>query len=130
MRPLRRIRDNPIVLLAVAVVALVAWIVIDQVTPARRPKPVDQADLQVVAEYGAAHPVHLGMVAPEPAAGANPSSISIAVLPKLKPGMSRVEIERLIGPPTAERIHPVTAADGRLTYRTAYNLAEPDLPMT
>ncbi len=55
---------------------------------------------------------------------------STEALPKLKPGMTRVEVEEILGPPAADALHPVTVNEGRVTYRTAYALAEPDAPLT
>jgi hypothetical protein len=34
--------------------------------------------------------------------------------------MSRIEVEGLIGPPTADQVLPLMVADGRVTYQTAY----------
>jgi hypothetical protein len=46
--------------------------------------------------------------------------------------MKRVEVESFLGPPTPDRIQPVTMHDGRMTYSTAYELALSDIgpPMT
>jgi hypothetical protein len=51
-------------------------------------------------------------------------------IPKLKPGMTRREVEGLLGPPPAEHVQPVVVREGRLTYHTAYQLTEPDIPAT
>jgi hypothetical protein len=45
---------------------------------------------------------------------------------KLKPGMSRAEVESVIGPPLANGVQPVTQTDGRLTYWGSYTLLRPD----
>jgi hypothetical protein len=39
---------------------------------------------------------------------------------KLKPGMTRSEVEGLVGAPDPERIYPATVADGVVTYSTSY----------
>jgi hypothetical protein len=44
--------------------------------------------------------------------------------------MTRVEVERLIGPPDPDQIQAVTETNGRLTYCTAYELEESKVPMT
>ena len=44
--------------------------------------------------------------------------------------MTRVEVETLLGPPGADDVSPVFTADGRTTYRMAYELADPDTPPT
>jgi hypothetical protein len=38
----------------------------------------------------------------------------------LKTGMSRTEVEWLVGAPLAPNIHPATQVDGSITYRTSY----------
>jgi hypothetical protein len=50
---------------------------------------------------------------------ANPQVIA-RVLHKLKPGMTRTEVEGLVGRPAPHDVHPATVADGRVTYRACY----------
>jgi hypothetical protein len=139
MRVLGRIRDNPIVLLAVAVIALVAWVAVDLMTSAPKKRVGDQAasDDEVPPLVISGHTLRVppAPIPDDEGVGlgvglTDAPSIPLAVLPKLKPGMSRAQVETLVGLPAPERIHPVTASDGRLTYRTAYDLAGADLPMT
>jgi hypothetical protein len=135
MRVLSRIRDNPLVLLTVAVIALVAWVAIDLTTTAPKKQPVDPA---AASDDAADHDLNRLTLRVPPApipvdavvAITDTPTVPLTVLPKLKPGMSRVQVETLIGLPVAERIQPVTASEGRLTYRTAYDLGEADPPMT
>jgi hypothetical protein len=42
------------------------------------------------------------------------------VLQQLKPGMTRAQVEEIVGAPAANDIHPVTIADGKATYHTTY----------
>jgi len=41
-------------------------------------------------------------------------------LPKLKLGMTRTEVERLVGVPIPQDIHPASATGGKITYRMSY----------
>ncbi len=50
-------------------------------------------------------------------------------LPKLKPGMTRVEVEGLVGIPAPQDTHPATVSGARVTYRTSYE-ADLELPTT
>jgi hypothetical protein len=49
------------------------------------------------------------------------------VLPKLKPGMTRAEVEVLVGLPAPDDIHPATVSEGRVIYHMSY---EADLEPT
>jgi hypothetical protein len=62
----------------------------------------------------------------EPKSKLNPQDTA-QKLQKLKPGMTRTEVEVLVGVPAAEDIHPALVLDGRVTYFTAYeaDLASP-----
>jgi hypothetical protein len=42
------------------------------------------------------------------------------LLPKLKPGMTRTEVEGLIGAPAPADLHPAAVAQGKVTYSTTY----------
>jgi hypothetical protein len=42
------------------------------------------------------------------------------VLAKLKPGMTRAEVEGVLGTPGPQDIHPATISDGIVTYNTTY----------
>lgn len=115
MRFIRFTRRHPIALLAVIAVAFVAWVWWDALprevdptlaeapwpAPPRRtlPRPVAVAD--TVAEFS---------LPPETG----------PMLAKLKPGMSRAEVEKLVGAPAAHNVSPATVHDGRVTYHTAY----------
>ena len=58
------------------------------------------------------------------------STASVVALPALKPGMTRAEVEGLLGLPPADQIQGVTVNEGRMTYRTTYELSEQGVPMT
>lgn len=50
----------------------------------------------------------------------NPAGLSLDVLPMLQPGMSRAEVEDVVGLPPSVGVDPIDLAGGRATYRTAY----------
>ena len=56
--------------------------------------------------------------------------VTVGMLPKLKPGMTRIEVEQLLGPPAADQLQPVTQTNGSPTYCTAYELIDSEIPMT
>jgi hypothetical protein len=135
MKLLLPIRENPVLILCGALVALIAWMAVDllKAPPVKKPVAEPQA---LVDEYqprpkpptiapppGGIQPVAL----PDPPGNRMVSSL---VLPHVKPGMKRVEVENYLGPPTADRIQPVRDDNGRLTYSTAYELGDIDPPMT
>jgi hypothetical protein len=124
MRVLEMIRRNPAAVLAVVTAAILGWVAAGVLNPPPQ-------KLLPPPEGG---PVPVPMLAREiplpPPAPRATAPVAVEVLPKLRPGMTRVEVEGMLGPPTADALHPVTVAEGRLTYRTAYELAEPDVPAT
>jgi hypothetical protein len=124
MRLLRPIRENPLIVLGVAVVVLIAWIAIDLSKGPLAPAHTSLGQTDFV-ELALPLPPQALML---PAPGAAP--VSVAVLPKLRPGMTRAEVEDLLGPPTADRVEPVTIQNGRMRYRTTYELDDPGVPMT
>jgi hypothetical protein len=136
MRVLRHIRDNPILVLTVAVVGLITWVAADLLIP---PSPKEVSILPDSLQFsppprllpgpGAMADAPEGIALAQMTAQRN-LPVQAAVLPKLKAGMTRLEVEEILGPPIPDRIQPVTASEGRLTYLTAYELADPGPPMT
>jgi len=142
----RLIRENPIVVLSVALLALAGWVAVDLAnTPAPRKKQAavsDQAAEELPfppnlsnpapATSGSSAAGGIGLV-PDPLAIMLPpgnTAVSVLLLPRLKPGMKRVEVENFLGPPTADRIQPVTVNNGRFTYCTGYELDDLGPAMT
>jgi hypothetical protein len=124
MRALDPVRKNPVAALCVVVAGVVGWVAAtvahNPVDPQRHGPPVPPEQISTSA-------VELPLPPPLPTARAVPADL----LPKIKPGMTRVEVEVVLGPPTSESLHPAFLADnGRLTYRMAYDIAEPDAPAT
>jgi hypothetical protein len=115
MRFLRLIRRHPLALLGAIAVAFVVWLWRDAL-------PTRQADLTEAETHVPRSPRR---VLPPPAehgvvSDLLPPSDAAPKLAKLKPGMSRAEVEQLVGPPAAHHVSPATVADGRVTYHTAY----------
>ena len=111
MRPLHYLRRNPLVILGAFAAAFAVWVWWDSAPD------VPQPELQG-GPSGA-----LVRVLPIPTLtevdGIAPGQVTAQALPKLKPGMTRTEVEGLVGAPAAD-ISPATVADGRVTYRMTY----------
>lgn len=105
MRLLEPVRRYPVAVLAVVAVAFVSWVWWDALPS--KPEPAT---------------LPTGLIPlPQPpvvsTSAEDPHQFTVA-LPKLKPGMLRAEVERLVGAP--ESIHPATVTGDRVTYHTAY----------
>jgi hypothetical protein len=123
MQVLQRIRNNPIVVLGVMAAALFTWVVLDYLAATNKSETVTQISNTKLKKFNHELPEPPSLPLP-----VRPSSVDM--LPKVKPGMTRVEVERLIGPPKPDQIQAVTETNGRLTYCTAYELEEAKAPMT
>lgn len=110
MRFLRTLRQHPLALLAAVAVAFVGWVWWDAL-PAR--DPVAQSTLD------AAGPIYTRDL-PVPPEFPDEESDPTRGIPKLKPGMTRAEVEKLVGGPVDNRVSPATVTDGRVTYHAAY----------
>jgi len=122
MKTLQGIRNYPIVVLTVMATALFTWIFLETQSK-RNPdsaKPIPDSRLRKLEIHPPEPPRLLVQIRPVP----------VEILSKVKPGMTRVEVERLIGPPNPDQIQAVTETNGRLTYSTAYELEESKVPMT
>lgn len=102
MRLLEPVRQYPVALLAVVALAFVSWVWWDALPAAapqvpHMPPEMSRFDVSIAPSESAAF---------------------ATVLPKLKPGMTRAEVEHLAGAP--ENIHPATVTGDRVTYHTAY----------
>lgn len=110
MRLLRAIRQYPLVLLGIVAVAFVGWVWWDAL-PARDPKGPENSDLLTLR-------TNVLMAIPE---DAEPKPVEpTRGIPKLKPGMTRAEVEKLVGGPVENHVSPATVTDGRVTYHAAY----------
>ncbi len=128
MRLLRFVRQRPIALLSVFAVAFVVWLWRDSVSPPPA-GAVPKLELKTVAvSVTDADWVPPRRLPPGVEVTANGKAPAQA-LSKLKPGMTRAEVEGLVGVPLPIDISPVTVADGRVTYHTTYE-ADPEPPPT
>lgn len=126
MRILDPIRNNPVAALCVVAAGVAGWLGSSLLRP----------DPQPVARYAdtlappPASSVSVSVAFDELATEEQHQRIAPDVLPRLRPGMTRVEIEGLLGPPAPTSLQPVAVDGRRTTYQTAYELAEPDPPHT
>jgi hypothetical protein len=119
MRPFRLLSKHPLVLLAVVAVAFVGWIwrdALPQRDPAasggpsvRRAVPQPFDDSLTVADVLVADVNELRL---PPDAAHNIS--------KLRTGMTRAEVEKLVGAPAPDRVSAAVVSDGRVTYHAIY----------
>lgn len=107
------LRHYPLVLLAVVAVAFVGWIWWD----AKPRAPVDAVGRLDVSGPGK-RVESMDATIEDPTAPPDPTPVR--GISRLKPGMTRAEVEKLVGLPDADRVYPVTVADGRATYHAAY----------
>jgi hypothetical protein len=111
MRLLRWFRDNPIVLLVVALAGFGAWIVSDLTSPpARRPTVTGANELGHLTKPLPPPPTPDGRTVPR------------GTLAQLKPGMSRVEVDELLGTPQPDHLGPITVQDGCPIYLVTYKV--------
>ncbi len=144
MRVLHHIRNNPVTAACVVLVGLNLWIarqLLDVGARPQKPRVVyvpqnSQAIKRQAIPVPTVSTFTADVVAPEvdqtqpQNLGHSSSVVSATALPKLKAGMTRAEVEGLLGTPPADQIHAVTVNEDRITYRTTYELTESDLPMT
>ncbi|AMV30451.1 hypothetical protein VT84_39020 [Gemmata sp. SH-PL17] len=114
MRPLQFLKRHPITALGALVLVFVVWIGLDLRKP--NSESTEAAPFPVGTAF-----LTKRFPAPPEFEYAKPSPQGTAqVLPKLKPGMTRIEVEGLVGAPVSSDVHPAMVAGGRITYHTAY----------
>jgi hypothetical protein len=119
MRLLRWLRDHPVALFVVVAAGLGAWIASDLNRP---PPPRPLSGTEEVSQ--------LTITAPELPALPRPGSVvPIDKIPQLKPGMSRVVVENILGAPRPEQLGPIVVQDGRATYQTTYPIDLDPVPL-
>lgn len=127
---MRFLRDNPLLLLGVAVIGFGAWVIGDQLVPkADDRSPIAMQSPPIVVHNSKMSAFEASGEVPAATAEAprSPGLVTSDLVPQLRPGMSRSEVEALIGPPPANLVTPVTESNGRMTYHAAY-LANLDAP--
>lgn len=117
MRVLHFLHRNPIAILALVTVGFIAWLWRDALPTAQQPpsEPSVRPDPNLPLQRKIPLPpgvVLSGPLSPQQAG---------QVLPKLKLGMTRTEVESLVGTPSPADVLPATVADGKVTYRIAYD---------
>jgi hypothetical protein len=123
MRILDPIRRHPIVILGLVLAGIAVWNAMEWLDPTPITPRMESGEKLVPV------PLSIAMLDGSlPPRESRP--IPRAILPRLKPGMTRTQVEDMIGPPTANSLQPVTVAEGRATYRASYELAEPPAPPT
>ncbi len=129
---IRSVFQHPIAVLACFAVAFVVWLWRDSLPIGESTDP----DASVAQGPAAEHPSEGPVRPPPPIPQGFPSkqwkiaqSNSTNLLAKLKPGMTRAEVDGLVGIPAPEDISPVTVADGKVTYQTTYD-ADLGVPST
>ncbi len=119
MQMLRYLRRHPLLVLGAIAVAFVGWLWRDAVTESLRgPLEPEVAHFEIVGVPPDHQRPTLTLDTderPQP----NPNEKAQSLF-RLKPGMTRAEVEGLVGAPTADHIHPVTVLDGQVTYSTSY----------
>jgi hypothetical protein len=117
MQLLRFLRQHPLAVLGALALAFVVWLWRDALEALRGPD-----------DPRAPSVVHRPMVRhlPPPTADDGPASPrpdprgTAQGLSRLKPGMTRAEVEGLVGTPAPDHVYPATVADGVVTYSTSY----------
>jgi hypothetical protein len=130
MRVIRFLRCHPIAVFGAGALAFAAWLYFDTGGTSSDPSLVSPA---INPTSGATIRRRLPMLdegGTDRAEKARPTPRETAqVLPKLKPGMTRAEVEGLVGVPDARDIHPVQVFEGRVIYHTTYEI-DLDPPQT
>jgi hypothetical protein len=115
MMPLLRfLRRHPLAVLGTLALAFVAWLWRDAIAP-----PAEQPAAGEVPQLAAPAPRRLPRPPDLPGEKLTPTQ---QVFSQLKPGMTRAEVEGLVGVPAPANIHPATVSDGRVTYSTSYEV--------
>ena len=125
MHAVQRIRNNPIAIFGALAVALFVWILVDYLA-----SRFLNATHERVAVSDPPHRSKYLPPAPSNRPAMQPHPVLIEVLPKLMPGMPRIEVEKLLGPPAPHQLQPVSQVNGRFTYCSAYELLDPEPPLT
>jgi hypothetical protein len=126
---LKFIRENPVVLLGGGLVALVIWVAADLVN-APRPKGRTAESLAPADELPLPGAPTDFLVADSRQTFSVRTTVPTEVLPHVKRGMNRHEVEGFLGRPAPGQIQPIISDNGRMTYSTAYEFDDMGPPMT
>lgn len=124
MRLFKFLRRHPLAILGALALGFVAWLWRDAFDQQGWRDP-EVANFVIVSgppappQLPAPPPGPVDFGQPTEALRPNPRGTAQG-LSKLKPGMTRAEVEVLVGAPAPDHIHPATVADGQVTYSTSY----------
>jgi hypothetical protein len=121
------IRNHPLALAGVLVAAFGVWLAADATREETPQPPFQPPEVFTTSRALPADPTKTQRTRDL----LRPGVVTADLIPRLHPGMARVEVEELIGPPPAGLVQPVANVDGKLIYRASYfaNLdAKPDAP--
>lgn len=118
---MRFLRDNPLLLLGVVIIGFGTWVIGEQLASRDEPQPQGQLMSPPLVRAVDLPTISTGLettTASEPPRV--PGVVTSDLVPQLRPGMSRSEVEAIIGPPPADLVTPVAESNGRMTYHAAY----------
>jgi hypothetical protein len=115
MRLLRVVRRYPIAVLAVFALAFVVWVWRDALPGAGL--TADQTAADSLADPNWVAPPRRLPLPPDAIPPVKPDAQALS---QLKPGMKRAEVEKLVGAPGPNDVHPVLVADGKVIYHATY----------
>lgn len=131
MRALHFLRNHAVAITCVALVGLNVWVVSQMLDTrgqsfgASGHQPLMPIVIPAPTATASLMPIH-----EDPSPPSFHSSVaSTAALPKLRQGMTRAEVEQLLGTPPADHIQAVTLSSDRITYQTVYEVIESNLPL-
>lgn len=120
MKALQFVRNHPIVLGSVLAGLFACWVAFEDTGAPQNFTPLPTGLPQQSSVSGP-------RVLPEDPTGTSrsrdpfrPGVVTAELITRLHPGMTRVDVEELIGLPPAGLVQPVSSADGKLTYRASY----------
>lgn len=117
MRATALLRNHPVALFGLVVAGLVAWVAADAPGPPAWALPADAPGSVPPGPWAltGARPDDL---TPGARRTPDPGAVDPSLFDRLLPGMTRRDVEILLGVPSADRVAPITP--DRLTYRTTY----------
>jgi hypothetical protein len=124
MRVTHLISRYPITVFGLCVLAFIIWLWRDAI-PANQPQPdleapkIAQMDPDELPRKRLP-PRLLPLPEPVPEKAKPAPQGTAQSLSKLKPGMTRAEVEGLVGIPSAQDTYPATVMDGKVIYHTTY----------
>ncbi|HEY2910935.1 MAG TPA: hypothetical protein VGI99_11855 [Gemmataceae bacterium] len=113
MKPLQFLRNHAVAIVAIIALGFAGWLAYDS---CQTPEPFDAGKMTPFQSAKVLPPPPMPPGQREP----RPGIVTADLLPRLQPGMARVEVEELIGAPPAKLVYPVANVEGRFIYRASY----------